>query len=167
MKLTVEGHGQTHQVEIERRDRTVSAKVGGVAYELDTVRLADGGWLLTHEGRVFDTRVTFPPGQRDVAQVTVGSQQYEFTVRDPKRLAARGGAGTADGTAQVVSLMPGKVVGILVEIGQEVGAKQPIVVVEAMKMQNELKSPRAGVVREVRVAVGDTVSGGDVLAVIE
>ena len=167
MKHTVDDQGQSHQVEFERHDRMVKASVDGRPYELEVLRLADGGWLLTRDGQVFDTRIVFPPGQPDIAQVTLGSRQYEFTVRDPKRLSARGGGGAADGKAQLISLMPGKVVGVLVEVGEEVAAKQALVVVEAMKMQNELKSPRAGVVRELRAAVGDTVNGGDVLAVIE
>ena len=167
MKLIVDDHGQQHQVEIERHGGQLKASVDGRHYELKSVRLADGGWLLSYGGHIFDTRILFATGQPDLAQTTMGSKQFEFTVRDPKRLAARGSAGNADGTAQLISLMPGKVVGILVEIGAEVAAGQAIVVVEAMKMQNELKSPRAGVVREIRAGVGDTVNGGDVLAVIE
>jgi biotin carboxyl carrier protein len=63
--------------------------------------------------------------------------------------------------------MPGKVVRVMVEAGAEVAAGDGIVVVEAMKMQNEMKSPRAGKVLTVNVEVGTTVNGGDVLAVIE
>jgi biotin carboxyl carrier protein len=63
--------------------------------------------------------------------------------------------------------MPGKVVRVLVEAGQAVEAGQGVVVVEAMKMQNELKSPKAGAVAEVRVEPGATVNAGDVLVVIE
>jgi biotin carboxyl carrier protein len=167
MKLTVNDQGQQNQVEIERNGGTLKATVEGRHYEIEAVRLVDGGWLLTHAGRVFDTRVVFADGNPELAQITVGSRQYQFKVRDPRRLAARGSAGTADGAAQLISLMPGKVVGILVQIGEEVTTGQAILVVEAMKMQNELKSPRAGVVRELRAAVGATVNSGDVLAVIE
>jgi len=63
--------------------------------------------------------------------------------------------------------MPGRVIRVLVESGQEIGAGQGLIVVEAMKMQNEMKSPRAGRVVEVRAAAGATVSAGDVLVVIE
>jgi biotin carboxyl carrier protein len=63
--------------------------------------------------------------------------------------------------------MPGKVVRVLVEVGQQVEAGQGVVVVEAMKMQNELKSPKAGTVTELRAKPGSTVNAGDVLAVIE
>jgi biotin carboxyl carrier protein len=63
--------------------------------------------------------------------------------------------------------MPGRVIRVLVESGQEIGAGQGLIVVEAMKMQNEMKSPRAGRVAEVRAAAGATVSAGDILVVIE
>ena len=63
--------------------------------------------------------------------------------------------------------MPGKVVRVLVEEGQEVEAGQGVVVVEAMKMQNELKSPKSGHVAELRAEPGSTVNAGDVLVVVE
>ena len=63
--------------------------------------------------------------------------------------------------------MPGRVVRVLVEVGDEVEEQQGVVVIEAMKMQNELKSPKAGRVVRVAVAVGETVGSGDVLVVVE
>ena len=63
--------------------------------------------------------------------------------------------------------MPGRVVRVLANLGEAVEAHQGIVVIEAMKMQNELKSPKAGTVAEMRVVPGDTVAAGDVLAVVE
>ena len=72
-----------------------------------------------------------------------------------------------DGVIQIVAAMPGKVVRLLVEVGEEVQAQQGIVTVEAMKMQNEMKSPKAGTVIAVNVHAGATVNAGDVLAVIE
>jgi len=71
------------------------------------------------------------------------------------------------GRAQVAAPMPGKVVRVLVERGQAVEAGAGLVVVEAMKMQNELKSPKSGTVVELRVEAGATVNAGELLAVIE
>ncbi|MBC7929115.1 MAG: biotin/lipoyl-binding protein, partial [Rubrivivax sp.] len=71
------------------------------------------------------------------------------------------------GRAQINAPMPGKVVRVLVEAGQAVEAGAGLVVVEAMKMQNELKSPKTGTVSEVRVEPGATVNAGDVLVIIE
>ena len=82
----------------------------------------------------------------------------------------RGGVGAgagAEGPRPVKAPMPGRVVRVLVEVGDEVAEGQGVVVIEAMKMQNELKSPKAGRVVRVAVAVGDTVGSGDVLVVVE
>ncbi|HWS52852.1 MAG TPA: acetyl-CoA carboxylase biotin carboxyl carrier protein subunit, partial [Pyrinomonadaceae bacterium] len=93
---------------------------------------------------------------------------YEVALADPKRLrGARASAAHDGGRAQLAAQMPGRVVRVLVEAGQEVEAGQPVVVVEAMKMQNEMKSPKAGTVAEVRAQPGATVNPGDVLVVIE
>ena len=76
-------------------------------------------------------------------------------------------AGHGHGAAEIVSPMPGKVVRVLIEQGTMVEAGAGIIVVEAMKMQNEMKAPKAGVVVSINVAPGATVNAGDVLAIIE
>ena len=167
MKLVVEENGQPHQLQLERTEHEVKATVDSRSYTLEVRSLPDGSLLLLHDGKVLEGRVSFAPGSDDRARVSLGGREFEFTVRDPKRLAHQGAAAAGEGKAQLVAMMPGKVVGVLVEEGQEVEANQPILVVEAMKMQNEMRSPRAGVLRDVRVKTGDTVNGGDVLAVIE
>jgi biotin carboxyl carrier protein len=92
----------------------------------------------------------------------------EVTLVDPKRLRGAGAAGgSTDGLAEIKTLMPGKVVRLIAQPGDEVAKGDPVLVVEAMKMQNDLKSPKAGVVKEIRVVEGATVGSGDVLAVIE
>ena len=98
----------------------------------------------------------------------IGSNEFEVKIVDPKRL--RGSVHTADsgeGSSQIKTAMPGKVVRILVEIGAEVKIGDGIIVVEAMKMQNELKAHRDGIIREIRAAEGENVNGGDVLVIIE
>ena len=82
------------------------------------------------------------------------------------RAAADGGT-HAHGDATVVAPMPGRVVRVLVAVGDEVAAKQGLVVVEAMKMENELRSPKAGRVKDVSVTAGDSVEAGRVLLVVE
>ncbi len=79
----------------------------------------------------------------------------------------RRAAGHHHGVAQIVAPMPGKVVRVQVEAGTAVEKGVGVIVVEAMKMQNEMKSPRAGIVVAVNVKPGDTVNAGDVLAVLD
>jgi len=100
--------------------------------------------------------------------VLVNGQRAPFALADPRSLRARRGAGAgADGPRPVKAPMPGRVVRLLVAAGDEVAAQQGLVVIEATKMQNELKSPKAGRVARVAAQVGETVQSGDILAVVE
>jgi len=100
--------------------------------------------------------------------VVIGGRRYGFEVDDPRSLQGRRGAGAGtEGPRPVKAPMPGRVVRLLVEVGEDVEEGQGVVVIEAMKMQNELKSPKAGRVIRVGAAVGDTVGSGDVLVVVE
>jgi biotin carboxyl carrier protein len=112
--------------------------------------------------------VTAPKSFGDVTHVTIGKHQFDIRLIDPKRLRGAGAeAAHGHGTAEIKTAMPGKIVRILVNVGAEVEKGDGIVVVEAMKMQNELKAPKAGVVKEIRVNEGATVGSGDILATIE
>lgn len=167
MKLNAEVGGEKLSVEVRREGGRVFAEVGGRRYELEARAVGAGEYLLVHEGRVYECRVGRRVGGSPLT-VAVGAGEYEVTLTDPKHLRGAGVAhGPEAGRAQVVAPMPGKVVRVLVEEGQTVEAGQGVVVVEAMKMQNELKSPRSGTVAELRAEAGATVNSGDVLAVVE
>ncbi|MCB0965986.1 MAG: acetyl-CoA carboxylase biotin carboxylase subunit [Ilumatobacter sp.] len=84
-----------------------------------------------------------------------------------KKRAASGGGGSAAGSGQVAVPMQGTIVKILVEVGQEVTAGQGVVVLEAMKMENQINADKDGTIAEIKVATGDTVGGGDVVVVID
>lgn len=100
--------------------------------------------------------------------VWIGGRRFAFSIDDPRSLQGRRSTSSgAEGPRAIKAAMPGRVVRVLVAAGDEVTEDQGIVVIEAMKMQNELKSPKAGRVARVAVAVGDTVGAGDVLAVVE
>jgi len=168
MKLFAEIEGETAPVEFRREGERVFAEVDGRAYELEARAVGAGEYLLIHEGRVYECRVSTGAQSRGSLRVSLGGADYAVGVTDPKHLrGARAAAGADSGRAQVVAPMPGKVVRVLVEQGQQVEAGDGLVVVEAMKMQNELKSPKAGTVVELRAAAGSTVNAGDVLAVVE
>jgi biotin carboxyl carrier protein len=100
--------------------------------------------------------------------VVINGTRIPFALDDPRSLRARRNAGAgADGPKAIKAPMPGRVIRILVSPGDEVAAQQGLIVIEAMKMQNELKSPKAGRIARVAAREGDTVQSGDILIVVE
>ena len=168
MKLTAHIDKESHQIQIEETGDSMVARIDDRSYQL-SARLGGGGkYILINDGSVYDCfveKIATPP---ESVKVHVRNRTFDTTIGDPRRLsAALGPSGhTGDGTAQISSPMAGKVVRVLVEQGASVVAGDPIVVVEAMKMQNEMKSPVNGIVKELRTNEGATVNAGEVLAVI-
>jgi biotin carboxyl carrier protein len=100
--------------------------------------------------------------------MVIGSARYAVDVRDPRSLRTRRAiAGTEAGPQKIKAPMPGKIVRILVAEKDEVKAGQGVIVMEAMKMQNEMKSPKDGRVQKILTAEGSAVNAGDTLAIIE
>jgi len=97
----------------------------------------------------------------------VRGRRFAVEVRDPRDTSRGARASIGSGRQKVAAPMPGKVVRVLVKVGDSVEAGQGLVVVEAMKMQNEMKASRPGRVVEVRAGAGETVGAGDTLVVLE
>ncbi len=115
---------------------------------------------ILHNGAVFEAHIDGPV-------VTVNHHRYDTSRDDPRKWNPAAAAQQTHGRATVKSPMPGKIIRVLVQPGQEVAAGQGVVVMEAMKMQNELKTPRAGHVAGIHVNENDTVEAGVVLVMIE
>jgi biotin carboxyl carrier protein len=146
----------------------ISAEIGGRVYTLQVRDLQADNYLFFLGADVHECRVSERAGAKDTFDVTIHGHSHKVTIVDPKRL--RSGQNSDrhhHGVEKIVAPMPGKVVRVQVEAGASVEKGEGVVVVEAMKMQNEMKSPRAGVVVSINVKPGDTVNAGDVLAVIE
>ena len=167
MKLQATIGDHTTDLDVRIQGNRVHAELEGRDYELDLYSTGKG-LLLVVAGRVFECHVEGRPEPGSAVEVIVGPNHFGVTLNDPKRLRSAVAAGMhADEAARIVAPMPGKVVRVLVGAGAQVEVGTGIVVVEAMKMQNEMKSPKAGTVAALNVEVGATVNGGDVLAVIE
>jgi biotin carboxyl carrier protein len=168
MKLTAELAGAEHALELRRDGARVAAEVDGRRYELEAREAEPGTYLLQAGGRVYECRVRSTDAAAGACEVTVQQQVFQIRLNDPKRLRHTHGAGAAAaGRAAVAAAMPGKVVRVLVTVGAQVEAGDALLIVEAMKMQNELKSPKSGAVVELHAEAGATVNAGDVLAVVE
>lgn len=135
-------------------------ETGAVLSGASIVEAGPDTYSVLWNGRCFDARIS---GNR----VFVNGRAFDVEVADPRELQDSGPGAAAHGRAEIVSPMPGKVIRLLVEPGQEVEAGQGILVVEAMKMQNELGAPRKGTVTSIRTQPGAAVAGGEVLAVVE
>jgi biotin carboxyl carrier protein len=99
--------------------------------------------------------------------ITIGGHRFLFEIDDPRRWKRSGHNPGADGRASIAAAMPGKIVRVLVAVGDDVVAGQGIMVVEAMKMQNEVKAPQNGRVTSIEARENDSVNAGAVLATIE
>ncbi len=167
MKLRASIGDYQTDIQILDEGSRLSADIDDRRYEIEVLESA-GSYLLISAGHVFDCHVEGHPESGKMIDVIVGTKRYAIALTDPKRLrgATAVGALTVE-AAHIIAPMPGKVVRVLVEVGNRIEAGTGIMVVEAMKMQNEMKSPKAGVVVALNVQVGATVNGGDVLAVVE
>ena len=167
MKLFAEHDGEKSEIEIKIDGGQVLATVDGREYALEARAVEPHTYLFNAAGKVYECYVA-PKNAAGTTRVRQGTKSFDFQLSDPKRLRGAGNAdAAADGIAKIATQMPGKVVRVLVESGAEVRTGDGIIVVEAMKMQNEMKAPKDGIVKEIYFETGATVNAGDVLAVIE
>ena len=157
--------GKHYRLELDRLDGLWNCRLDGREVKLDAVITRHNVLSLLIEGTSYEIKREVSP--TDV-HLWVGSTRYGVELRDPRSLRSRRAEGDkADGVKKIVAPMPGKVVRILVSQGAEVKSGQGVIVVEAMKMQNELKSPKQGVVQKIAVAEGAAVNAGEVLVIVE
>jgi acetyl/propionyl-CoA carboxylase alpha subunit len=153
--------GKKRRVEVPSGVGVVECVVDGRVIRVDVRALEPGVMSLVVEGRQYRCIL-------DGDGVVIDGHRYGFEVEDPRSLQGRrGSGGGAQGPRPVKAPMPGRVVRLLVEVGDEVAEGQGVVVIEAMKMQNELKASKAGRVARIGVVVGDTVGAGEILVVVE
>jgi biotin carboxyl carrier protein len=137
----------------------------GSEVETDAVLIRPDVLSILIEGKAYEIR---RERIADEVQIWVGGQSHTADVRDPRSLRGRKiREDDGKGARRLVASMPGKVIRFLVGENSEVEAGQGVVVVEAMKMQNEIKSPKKGIVRKLAVSEGAAVNAGDVLAIVE
>jgi biotin carboxyl carrier protein len=155
--------GRTVHVAITRGEQGFTVTVDGTPVDLDVSTTSGGTVSLLLEGKSYEVR-----HDKSNGQISVNGRRFDVEVRDPRSLRARrSAAGSEAGPRKITAPMPGKVVRILAAAGAEVEASQGMIVIEAMKMQNELKSPKKGRVQKMLAAEGATVNAGDTLAIVE
>jgi biotin carboxyl carrier protein len=156
-----------YTVEIEETAKSVyRVSVDGNEFTVDGKKTGRTNYSLIVDNRSFEIEVD---QQGDEYRVLVDGRTYHVTLVDERRVRSGSGAsgGGPQGRQTISVPMPGKVIAVLVASGDAVEKGQGLVIVEAMKMENEVRSPIAGAVKEIRVKPGDTVEGGAALLIIE
>jgi biotin carboxyl carrier protein len=162
-EITVEG--TTYRLELERKDSRWIFRIQDRERTADIRRVGEDVLSLLVEGSSYELR---RERTSKGTQIWVGQHPVRVEVQGPRSWRGRkAAAGVREGPQELVAPMPGKVVRILLRPEDVVQAGQGVLVVEAMKMQNEVRSPREGTVRRILVAEGVTVHSGQVLAVVE
>ena len=165
MKLLARVNNQTVPVEVTRTGETFTVVVGERRYTVDVRSVLPGTYSLLIENRAHEAVVQRQPESR---VVHLNGSVFAVDLADPRQRSGRRSApGEASGRRAVKAPMPGKVVRVLVRAGDAVKYNQGLLVLEAMKMQNEIKAPKAGHVHQVAVEPDTAVNAGDLLVVIE
>ena len=156
--------GKSHRLELSRADGRWLCRLDGREIEVDAVLARPDVLSLRVGTQAYEVKCERVAGD---THIWVGSARFAAEVRDPRSLRSRVRTVDDHGPKKLTAPMPGKVVRILVTQGAEVEAGAGIVVVEAMKMQNEVKSPKKGTIQKILVSEGAAVNAGDVLAIVE
>jgi biotin carboxyl carrier protein len=159
VKYFVEIAGREHEVDLEERLGQLSVTVDGDSVGLSYDDIDDQGQLLViSRGQSYGVSIE---GDQNRIGITIAGHLYDVRIEDERERAAHA-AERAEASAGglVKAVMPGVVVQVLVEVGAEVAAGEPLLILEAMKMQNEIGAPSAGVVQELHVSKGEAVSAG-------
>ena len=165
-KLAAQVGGTTRNVELEQNETgSVTVQLDDKTVQLDARRVEPDVWSLIIDGESYEATVQ---PLKDKLRVTLRGASWEIDVYDPRRQrSAASSSAAVEGTQVISSPMPGRVVCIEVAVGDKVEAGQGIVIVEAMKMENELTAEGPGTVKEIQCEAGQAVEDGQTLVVIE
>jgi biotin carboxyl carrier protein len=169
VKLVVTVGGVVHEVEVERAGADYRVTVDGQAIDVDARSVTPGVQSLRIDGMSYLASVAGDPAAAEgELTVQVGGEIHSVRVEEAARHAirTRGGAAGSAGGQTLKAPLPGKITLVVVKPGDSVNRGDTLLVIEAMKMENELKAAAAGTVSEVHVAPGQAVNPGDVLVVI-
>ena len=158
---------QSYSVEIEEIGNSLyRVAIDGNEFLVDGKKTGRTNYSLIVDNRSFEIEVD---NSEDEYRVLVDGRNYHVHLVDERRVRVGGGQSDIElqGRQKVSVPMPGKVIAVLVSEGDNVERGQGLVIVEAMKMENEVRSPTAGEVKEIKVKPGDAVEGGAVLVVVE
>ena len=156
--------GKNHRLDLNQVEGRWTCRLDGREIAVDAVLARPDVLSLRIENKAYEVKCERVGSEM---HLWVGSVRFAAEVRDPRSFRGRVRAADDHGPKKLLAPMPGKVVRVLVSQGAEVEAGTGVLVVEAMKMQNEVKSPKKGTVQKILAAEGAAVNAGDVLAIVE
>ncbi|HEY0704548.1 MAG TPA: biotin/lipoyl-containing protein [Candidatus Acidoferrales bacterium] len=164
MKVKMLIQGRQRNVEATQPGERLRWEIDGREVEADAIEISPGLFSVVIGGESIEVRIE---GKSSALRVFAGGQEYSAAIQNPRELKkSRAGAAEAEGRQSVTAPMAGKIIRCLVAAGDEVQTGQGVAIVEAMKMQNEIRSPKSGKVERIAVIEGQTVNSGDVVAVV-
>jgi len=165
MNFTARLGGEEIPLEVRAEGKgSYRVKVGATAHAIDLTEPEPGVLSLLFGARSYEVVVR---AEGDTLRVAVAGHSYEIALDDPAVALARSSRLSHSGTQVVRSIMAGKVLAVMVQEGETVHEGKALVVIEAMKMENEIRTPKAGIVRAIRVTAGQAVESGAELFVVE
>jgi biotin carboxyl carrier protein len=156
--------GKNYRIELNRAEGRWTCRLDGREVEVDAILVRPDVLSLRIGNLVYEVKSERVANEM---HVWVGTKRFGAEVRDPRSLRSRTRALDDRGPKKILAPMPGKVVRLLAREGDEVEAGTGVAVVEAMKMQNEIKSPKKGTIQKILVSEGAAVNAGDVLLIVE
>ncbi len=166
MKLEVQVGGRARLVEIDREGSRLRCSIDGREVLVDAAEISPGVYSILLGSESVEVHVARGADDEHV-EIYSGGREFSARVLDPRSWRGKHGhAIEAEGRQQIVAPMPGKIVRVLVSAGDSVEAGRGLLVVEAMKMQNEIRAPKTGKIEQLLVSEGQAVNAGEILLVI-
>ncbi len=156
--------GRKYRLDLSQADGQWFCRLNGIDLEVDAILARPDVLSLRIANRAYEIKAEHVAAE---LHLWVGSARFAAEVYDPRSLRGRGRAADDRGPIKITAAMPGKVVRVLAKEGDQVAPGSGIAVVEAMKMQNEIKSPKKGILQKILITEGAAVNAGDVLAIVE
>jgi biotin carboxyl carrier protein len=152
---------------VERRGGEFRVEIDGQRHEVELVSLDGAIASLRFPASGRSHQITYHHGANGSWRVTVGQREFDLEVLTPAEAVEAVSAAREAGPSRLTAPIPGKVVAVKVKPGDQIEPGQALVVLEAMKMENELAAEQAGTVAAVHAVAGDTVEGGELLVELD
>jgi biotin carboxyl carrier protein len=167
VKLRIEVDGEDYTLDLRRNGAHSEYALRGVMKATGTASVAEvmpGIFSVLLDHRSFTINIV---QNGENLEIWNGSSRHLVSITDARNRSSKNKKSKTSGPLEVRAQMPGKIIKLLVQVGAAVRAGQGLIVVEAMKMQNEMKSPKDGIVSKIRASEGATVLAGEALVIVE